>query len=164
MNQILLAILLSIAPISELRAGIPVAVNYAIGNNLSFNSTLGLIAIMILANIAIVFVLFAFLDIFHSGLLRFRIYSKFFASYLRIIRKKIDKIEENYAAYGFLGLMLFVAVPLPATGAWTGALIAWILGLDRKKSIIAIAAGVIIAGIIVSIATFAGYGLFRTIF
>ena len=45
--------------------------------------------------------------------------------------------------------MLLVAVPLPGTGAWTGALIAWVLKLNRLKSFIAISAGIIIAGILV---------------
>jgi uncharacterized membrane protein len=52
---------------------------------------------------------------------------------------------------GFLALALFVAIPLPMTGAWTGALIAWLLGLKRWKSFIAIAFGVIIAGILVTL-------------
>ena len=161
MNQILMAILLSLAPISELRGGIPVAVAYGISNNLAFMHIFGLIMLMILANILVIFLLFWFLDFFHTGLLRFSAYNKSFVRYLEMIRKKIDKVEESYAAYGFLGLMLFVAIPVPATGAWTGTIIAWILGFERKRSILAISAGVIIAGIIVSIATFAGYGIFR---
>jgi uncharacterized membrane protein len=161
MNQILLAILLSMAPISELRGGIPVAIAYGINNNLTLAHILLLICLMILVNILVVFLIFAFLDFFHTGFLRFKFYNKFFVRFLDVIRKKIDKVEENYAAYGFLGLMLFVAIPVPGTGAWTGVLIAWILGLERKRSILAISSGVVLAGIIVSLATFAGYGLFK---
>ena len=72
--------------------------------------------------------------------------------------KKIDKFERRYSALGFVTLVLFVAVPLPGTGAWTGSILSWILGLDRKKSILAISLGVVLAGILV----FAGtLGIFR---
>ena len=50
---------------------------------------------------------------------------------------------------GFLALTLFVGIPLPGTGAWTGCLIAWILGLNRKKSVLSITLGVVIASILV---------------
>lgn len=61
--------------------------------------------------------------------------------------KKRDKIDK----YGIWGLLLFVAIPLPGTGAWTGSLLASLLHLDRKKSFGVIAIGVIIAGLIISI-------------
>ena len=61
---------------------------------------------------------------------------------------------------GFLALVLFVAVPLPGTGAWTGCLASWLLGLERKKSILAIACGVLIAGIYVLLGTMGIIGLF----
>lgn len=61
--------------------------------------------------------------------------------------KKRDKIDK----YGIWGLLLFVAIPLPGTGAWTGSLLASLLHLDRKKSFGVIAIGVIIAGLIISV-------------
>ena len=59
-------------------------------------------------------------------------------------REQIDK-------YGYFGLFLFVAIPLPGTGAWTGALIASFLNFKFKDSMIAITGGVISAGIIMSV-------------
>ena len=56
--------------------------------------------------------------------------------------------------------MLFVAVPLPGTGAWSGCLVSWLLGLDRKKSILAISLGVIIAGLIILFASLGVFSLF----
>ena len=53
--------------------------------------------------------------------------------------------------YGFWGLILFVGIPLPGTGAWTGCLIAAMLDMDKKKSFLATAIGVLIAGIIISL-------------
>ncbi len=61
--------------------------------------------------------------------------------------KKRDKIDK----YGIWGLLLFVAVPLPGTGAWTGSLLAALLGLDKKKSFGVICVGVFIAGLIISV-------------
>jgi uncharacterized membrane protein len=61
--------------------------------------------------------------------------------------KKRDKIDK----YGVWGLLIFVAIPLPGTGAWTGALLASLLHLDRKKSFGVITIGVFIAGLIISI-------------
>jgi uncharacterized membrane protein len=61
---------------------------------------------------------------------------------------------------GYIALMIFVAIPLPGTGAWTGTLIAWTLGLNRLKSFIAIAVGVLIAGLLVlllSLGVFIGF-------
>lgn len=61
--------------------------------------------------------------------------------------KKRDKIDK----YGIWGLLLFVAIPLPGTGGWTGALLASLLHLDRKKSFGVICIGVFIAGLIISV-------------
>ena len=61
--------------------------------------------------------------------------------------KKKDKIDK----YGIWGLLLFVAIPLPGTGGWTGALLASLLKLDKKKSFGVICIGVFIAGLIISI-------------
>ena len=61
--------------------------------------------------------------------------------------KKRDKIDK----YGVWGLLLFVAIPLPGTGGWTGALLASLLHLDRKKSFGVICVGVFIAGLIITI-------------
>lgn len=61
--------------------------------------------------------------------------------------KKRDKIDK----YGVWGLLFFVAIPLPGTGGWTGALLASLLHLDRKKSFCVIAVGVFIAGLIITI-------------
>lgn len=61
--------------------------------------------------------------------------------------KKRDKIDK----YGIWGLLIFVAIPLPGTGGWTGALLASLLHLDRKKSFGVICIGVFIAGLIISV-------------
>lgn len=60
----------------------------------------------------------------------------------------------------YIALFLFVAIPLPATGAWTGTLAASILDLDFRKSVLSILAGVISASIIMNILSFIGFSIF----
>lgn len=72
------------------------------------------------------------------------------------LRKKADKNKTQIEKYGYLGLILFVGIPLPGTGAWTGCLVATILNLDRKKAFFSALAGIILASIIMMIIS---YGL-----
>lgn len=67
------------------------------------------------------------------------------------LENKAHAKKEQIERLQYLGLILFVATPLPGTGAWTGSLIAALLGLDKKKSCYAAIAGVFIAGIIMLI-------------
>ena len=73
------------------------------------------------------------------------------------LSNKTLKKKEQIDKYGYFGLFLFVGIPLPGTGAWTGALLAILLNLEKKKSFIAIALGVLAAGIIMSLLS---YGIF----
>lgn len=71
--------------------------------------------------------------------------------------KKRDKIDK----YGVWGLLIFVAIPLPGTGGWTGALLASLLHLDKKKSFFVISIGVFIAGLIITVLSlFVGNAVF----
>ena len=83
------------------------------------------------------------------------------------VEKAITKLEarsirkaDNVKKYRLWGLFLFVAIPLPGTGAWTGALIADLLDIRIKHSLPAIAAGVLVAGIIISMLSYGLFGLF----
>lgn len=148
---IILAIILSMLPISELRGGLPVAVIYANQHNISLALIFPLI---VMANILAIFIVFFFLDRFHHLFLRIKIYKRIFDRYIERIQKRLNKFENKYSAIGFLALILLVALPLPVIGgAWTGCLIAWLLNLDRKKSILAISLGVLIAGVLVLFGT-----------
>ena len=86
---------------------------------------------------------------------------KFFNKIGNWLEEKVEKNKGKIEKYSYLGVLLFVAIPLPGTGAWTGSLIAAMLRLDPKKSFLAAAAGVLIASVIMtllsgSIATLAG--------
>ncbi|MBQ7572645.1 MAG: small multi-drug export protein [Clostridia bacterium] len=73
--------------------------------------------------------------------------------------KKALKHSEQIEKYGYFGLYLFVAIPLPGTGAWTGSLLAVLFGLDFKKSLLSIFLGVMTAGCVMSVIAFGVNGL-----
>ena len=84
-------------------------------------------------------------------------YRVFFDRFVNRARKKLEK---GVVKWGALGIALFVAVPLPVTGAWTGTLGAWVLGLPKRKTLPAVILGVAAAGGIVTAATLLGRGAF----
>jgi len=144
--KLLYAIALTILPITELRVGLPMAIAFAIENSVPIAFVFILI---VLVNILLIFGIFFFLDHVHHILIKVKIYEKLFNAYLRRFQKKVDKFERKSGTGEFVALALFVAVPLPGTGAWSGCLLAWLIGLDRKKSIWAISVGVTIAGVLI---------------
>lgn len=144
--RIIYAILLTLMPVTELRAGLPVAMLYAQDKGISL---LLIFILIVLINILLIFFIFFFLDHLHKLLMNFKVYNRVFNASLKRFQKRVDKFEKRHATLGFLALVLFVAVPLPGTGAWSGCLASWLLGLDRKKSIMAIALGVLIAGLLI---------------
>ena len=68
------------------------------------------------------------------------------------VRQKADKNKSQIEKFGFWGLVLFVGIPLPGTGAWTGALVAALMEMRLKRALPAIYAGVLIAGLLVTLA------------
>ncbi len=159
MNKIFWAILLSMSPIAELRGGIPYILTLS---ELTVSNILFLASACIIANVFVVLPIFFFLDFLHVKFMHIGFYRKTFDFFIKRIQKKSRNLEPQINKYGYIALAVFVAVPLPMTGAWTGALIAWLLGLNRKKSFAAIALGVLLAGIIVTIITLASLGAIRT--
>lgn len=87
---------------------------------------------------------------------RFKIFNKIHS----FLHKKIMKNKDSIEKYGFWGLVLFVGIPLPGTGAWTGSIIAAFLEMDRKKAFLAVLLGMIMASIIMMIISF---GLIKSI-
>jgi uncharacterized membrane protein len=74
-------------------------------------------------------------------------YENFFNRFIERSRRKVHtKVEK----WGWLGIAVFVAIPLPFTGAWTGTLGSWVLGLSKCKTMIAVILGVLTAGAIVT--------------
>ena len=81
---------------------------------------------------------------------RFKLFNKIHS----FLHKKIMKNKDSIEKYGFLGLVIFVGIPLPGTGAWTGAIIAAFLEMDRKKAFLGILLGMLMASIIMMIISF----------
>ena len=79
---------------------------------------------------------------------------KFFKKIATWLRKKADKNKPKIEKYGYLGLILFVGIPLPGTGAWTGSLVATALNLDKKKAFLCTIVGVLIASVIMMILSY----------
>ena len=136
-------ILLAMLPINELRGTIPFAI-----------SVLGLqpfeaFIYAVIGNMLPIFFIVWLLPIIAVFLSkRSKIFNKFFNWLFERTRKKFYK---NHQKYGDLGLVIFVAIPLPMTGAWSGAVAAFLFGMSYWKSMLLNFLGVIIAGIIVTL-------------
>ncbi len=141
----LVVIVIAALPVSELRGAIPMALKvYGMSPWKSY-------ILAVFGNLLPVPVLLLFLGRVESYLRsRFSVFDSFFSwLFSRTRRKTRDKV----ARYGALGLVPFVAIPLPVTGAWTGVAAAYIFGIKFRYAFPAIALGVLIAGIIVTLAS-----------
>ena len=137
--------IIAMTPIFELRGSIPVAITF-------FHlSPFAAYFWSVLGNILPMIVLVFFLEkvsLFLSE--RFSFWKKFFEWLFARTRKKAHKQIEKY---GDWGLFFFVAIPLPVTGGWTGALAAFLFGIKKIKAIFIISLGIMTAGLIVSLLT-----------
>ena len=148
--KLIYALVLTILPITELRVGLPLAILYALENNIP---VFLIFILIVLLNILLIFFVFYFLDNLHKLFMNWKFYRRCFEKYMKRFQRKVDKFEKRRESLGFFALVLFVAVPLPGTGAWSGCLVAWLLGLNRKKSILSIGVGVLIAGLLILLGT-----------
>lgn len=142
-------------PVSELRGAIPVAIG------IYHMEPLEAYFLSVLGNLIPVIPLLLFLEPVSDYLRRYRIFDIFFTWLFSRTRRNHT---ESFEKYGLLALTLFVAVPLPVTGAWTGCAAAFVFGIKFRHSFPAIAAGVLIAGIIVTVVTMTGMSLIELIF
>ncbi|HOI68127.1 MAG: small multi-drug export protein [Methanothrix sp.] len=133
--------ILAMTPVFELRGSIPVGIAvYGL-------SPLEAYAISVAGNLTPVVPLLLYLEPVSRWLMRYRPGHVFFSwLFSRTYKRHVEK----HRKYGLLALTLFVAVPLPVTGAWTGSAIAFIFGLKFKEAFSAIAAGVVVAGVVVT--------------
>lgn len=146
----ILVFVISLLPILELRGGLLAA------SLLGLDPVPSYIITMVGNLLPIPFILW-----FINRILDWMRKSKHFSKFANWLDKKVEKHKSSIEKYGFWGLVLFVGIPLPGTGAWTGSLIASVLEMDRKKSFLAIIIGVIMASVIMMLISF---GLLRAIF
>lgn len=149
-GKFLFTLLVSMVPVVELRGGIPFGV--AMGLSVPKAYLAAVIGNMIPVPFIIVYIRRIF---------------QWMRRHMPRLDSMVDKLEKKahekgreIARYEIFGLLLFVAIPLPGTGAWTGSLAAAFLDMRLKKAIPTIAAGVLIAGVLISILTFGVASIF----
>lgn len=143
LNKEVIIFIISLMPILELRGGLLAATLLKV-------EFIRALVICVIGNVLPI----PFVLLFLEKILNIFEKWKVTAKVVRWLEKKADSKREQIDKYGYLGLILFVGIPLPGTGAWTGSLVAIMLGLDKKKSFICILIGVILASIIMSIVSY----------
>lgn len=135
--------IISMLPILELRGGLLAA------SILNLDFIPGFI-ISILGNILPIPIVLLFLDKILRWLEKYKVTKNF----VKKIENKILSKKKQIEKYGYIGLILFVGIPLPGTGAWTGSALAVLLNMNKKKSFLYIMLGIILASIIMSILSY----------
>ncbi|MBU1179582.1 small multi-drug export protein [Patescibacteria group bacterium] len=138
----LTTILVAAAPISELRGAIPLALEV-----FDFSVLKTLILVWI-GNFLPVPIILYFLGPIEKSLRNYKFFDKFF---VWLYKRTRHKFEGKYLKWGEFALVLFVAIPLPITGAWTGSLAAYLFGIPKKYAIPLILLGILIASMVVTI-------------
>ena len=145
----ILVFIISLMPILELRGGLLAAALLGLDPIKSY------IICMIGNIIPVPFILW-----FINKILEWMRKSKHFSKIAKWLDKKVEKHKGQIEKFGYLGIVLFVGIPLPGTGAWTGSLIASVLEMDKKKTFISVLIGVFMASVIMMIFS---YGLLANI-
>lgn len=149
MGKYILTFLISMVPIVELRGGVP----FGVLKGIPWYQALPLCMIGNMIPVPFIF-LFA-RKVLEWGKDK-KFIGKFFTWCLEKGSKGGEKLQEKAGKGMFWALLLFVGIPLPGTGAWTGTLAASFLKLDFKKSVIAVMCGVLLAGIIMTVLSLTG--------
>ena len=139
----ILVFIISLMPILELRGGLIAAALLGLSPWQSY-------IICIIGNILPV----PFILLLINKILNWMRNSKHFKKIANWLDKKVEKNKKQIEKYGYLGVILFVGIPLPGTGAWTGTLIASVLEMDKKKTFLAVCFGVFMASIIMMVLSF----------
>ncbi|MCP4632263.1 MAG: small multi-drug export protein [candidate division Zixibacteria bacterium] len=142
---------MAMLPVTELRGSIPWAIT--LGNLPWYEAYIA----SVLGNFVPAFPLLLFMEQLLKIAEKFPFSKKIADYFLRRTRKRAGAVEK----YGFLGLAIFVGIPLPVTGAWTGALAAFIFGIPIRKALVGIALGILLSATIVTSITM---GLFKMLF
>jgi uncharacterized membrane protein len=147
----LVIIFVAALPIFELRGSIPLALfTFGFDPYTAF-------FLSVIGNMIPVIPLLLFLEPVSNYLRQWRIWDIFFSW---LFERTHRKHSADFEKYGSIGLAIFVGIPLPATGAWTGCAAAFIFGFKFKNSFLAILAGVIIAGVLVTALAYMGNKIF----
>ncbi len=155
-TQYIACFIVSMIPLIELRGAIPVAYVFK-GLNPEFSLLTAYVIIAVGNMIPVPIIFFFARKVLEWGADK-PVIGGFFRFCLEKGHKGGEKLESKAGRGLFVALMLFVGIPLPGTGAWTGTLAASILDMKFKDSILAVIAGVALAGIIVGVICMLGFG------
>lgn len=151
-KKYLIIFLISMVPLIELRGAIPFSQGFGLPIVQSY-------IICIIGNMLPVPIIFLFArKVLEWGADK-PVIGKFFTWCLEKGHKGGKKLQEKAGKGLFVALLLFVGIPVPGTGAWTGTLAASILDMDFKSTIAAVMLGVLLAGVIMMVVSFAGFSL-----
>lgn len=161
LKKYLLIFLVSMVPLIELRGAVPIGLSPLLGDPLPI---IPLYIVCILGNMLPVPIIF----FFARKVLVWGSNKKFIGKFFRFCLEKGEKGGKKLQATAgkglFVALLLFVGIPLPGTGAWTGTLAASILDMNFKSSVLAVMLGVILAGIIMALASMGLFGALGALF
>lgn len=149
--------LIAMVPIVELRGAIPVAYTLKATTSPDLNILLSYIVIAIGNMIPVPFIFFFARRILEWGKDK-KVIGRFFTWCLKKGEKGGEKLQSKAGRGLYFALLLFVGIPLPGTGAWTGTLAASFLDMDFKKSVLAVIGGVVLASVIVGALCVLGFG------
>lgn len=143
-NSALVTFIVSMVPVIELRGALPIGVG--LGMPIWEALAVSVIGNMVPIPFILLFIrkIFAFM----------RKYMPHLENFVTRMEERAEKKKDMVLKWQFWGLMIFVAIPLPGTGAWTGALVAALMDMRLKKAVPAIFMGVIVAGLIVTVVTY----------
>ena len=150
LGETLLTMLISMLPVVELRGGLPAGVAMGLPIPVAFAASL--VGNMIPVPFIILFVRPLFKWV--------RIHIPKLEGLISHLEARAEAKSADVLRYQTWGLLIFVAIPLPGTGAWTGALVAAMMEMRLKRAFPAIAIGVVIAGVIVSVVTYGAQAIF----
>ena len=137
---------LALLPISELRGALPYALAKEVPLWLAY-------PYCVILNALVGPIVYVFLSSAHKLFAHMDWYRRLFD---KLVARARAKVHGKVKRFGYFGLVLFVAIPLPITGAYTGTLGAWVLGMDPRKTMLSVLGGVVLAGIVVSSVTILG--------
>src|SRR5574344_44565 len=158
-KKYLIVFFISMVPLLELRGAIPIGISTAFGPACTTPAQIAILYVVsVLGNMLPVPLIFFFARKFLVWGSDKKFIGKFFRFCLEKGEKGGKKLQEKAGKGLYWALFIFVGIPLPGTGAWTGTLAASLLDLDFKKSVIAIMAGVVLAGIIMGLASAGLFG------
>jgi uncharacterized membrane protein len=162
----LVIFIVSMLPLIELRGAIPIAYLFdavLAKSGLSLNMPLAYILIILGNMLPVPFIFFFARKVLEWGADK-PVIGKFFTFCLEKGHKGGEKLKAKAGNGLLVALLLFVGIPVPGTGAWTGTLAASILDLDFKKSVIAVLGGIVLAGVIMGLGSLGLFSAIRALF